>query len=63
MARPGSARQAQPAPRGAVSIAAVHPGPFLETLVLFPEQRESAAFIKQMEDGNGAEAGFRPVTF
>lgn len=60
--RPGSARQAPPTPRGAVSIA-VHTGPFLESLVLFPEQRESLAFIKQMESGKGAEAGFRPVTF
>ncbi len=62
MARPGASRQPPPVPQGAVSIA-VHPGPFLESLVLFPEQRESAAFIKQMEEGNGAEAGFRPVTF
>ena len=62
MARPGASRQLPPVPQGAVSIA-VHPGPFLESLVLFPEQRESAAFIKQMEEGNGAEAGFRPVTF
>ena len=62
MARPGASRQLPPVPQGAVSIA-VHPGPFLESLVLFPEQRESAAFIKQMEEGNGAEVGFRPVTF
>jgi len=62
MARPGASRQLPPVPQGAVSIA-VHPGPFLESLVLFPEQRESAAFIKQMEEGNGEEAGFRPVTF
>jgi len=61
-ARPGSARQAAPTPRGAVSIA-VHSGPFLESLVLFPEQRESTAFIRMMEEGGGADAGFRPVTF
>jgi hypothetical protein len=41
----------------------VHTGAFLESLVLFPEQRESPAFIKQMENGYGADAGFRPVTF
>lgn len=62
MARPSTSRAAAPPPRGAVSIAA-HPGPFLESVVLFPEQRESPAFIRTMHEGKGKEAGFRPVSF
>ncbi|MFN7229658.1 MAG: hypothetical protein ACK5UG_11435 [Synechococcaceae cyanobacterium] len=63
MARPGSARQAAPPPRGQVSIP-VHQGAFLETLVLFPDQqRDSTAFIQKMNHGAGQEAGFRSLNF
>ncbi len=63
MARPGGA-MARPsgagrpaAPRGEVGIA-VHPGPFLESLVLFPDQSsEARAFIQMMD--RGADADFR----
>lgn len=61
MARPGAARQ-QAAPRGEVSIN-VHRGAFLETVVLFPDQREAPAFIDSMNRGEGAQAGFCPVRF
>lgn len=55
MARPSSANRRAQAPRGEVSIA-VHPGPFLETLVLFPEATLSRAFIAMMD--RGADADF-----
>lgn len=61
MARPSAARQA-PSPRGEVSIP-VHQGPFLETVVLFPDQREAPDFIQSMTRGKGADEGFRPVLF
>jgi len=48
MARPSAANRRAQAPRGEVSIA-VHPGPFLETLVLFPEATLSRAFIAMMD--------------
>jgi len=55
MARPSSANRRAQTPRGEVSIA-VHPGPFQETLVLFPEVTLSRAFITMMD--RGADAGF-----
>lgn len=61
MARPSTARQPA-SPRGEVSIP-VHQGPFLETVVLFPDQREAPGFIQSMTRGKGADEGFRPVLF
>jgi CRISPR-associated protein Cmr6 len=61
MSRPGSPKQSATAKRD-VSIE-VHPGPFLETLVLFPEMSQSPAFAQKMNQGEGADAGFRPVRF
>ncbi|MBM5799225.1 MAG: hypothetical protein FJ060_13905 [Cyanobacteria bacterium K_Offshore_0m_m2_072] len=58
MARPSAANRRQQAPKGEVSIT-VHPGPFLETLVLFPEASRSPAFIKMMD--RGADADFQPL--
>lgn len=63
VARPGGSRQPPAPPRGQVSIA-VHQGAFLESLVLFPGQLpESTAFIQLMNQGKGAEAGFRAINF
>jgi CRISPR-associated protein Cmr6 len=59
MARPSTARQA-PAPKGEVWMNH-SAGPFLESLVLFPEQRESPDFIKVMDRGD--DAGFERVRF
>ena len=68
LARPSVGR-AEPPPRHEVWID-VHQGAFLETVVLFPEQvvlfpeqKEAPAFIKSMNQGPGAEAGFRTVRF
>ncbi len=60
MARPSNARQQQPTPKGIVSMNYSH-GPFLESLVLFPEKRQSPAFIREMDRGAGAE--FKRVNF
>jgi CRISPR-associated protein Cmr6 len=55
MARPSTGSHAAP-PRGEVSIS--HwPGEYLESVVLFPEQRLSPAFIQVMNGGAGAEFG------
>ncbi len=55
MARPSTGRQAA-APRGEVSIS--HwPEEYLESVVLFPEQRLSPAFIQEMNRGGGADFG------
>jgi len=51
MARPSNARKTI-APRGEVWMNYAS-GPFLESLVLFPEQRQSTAFINVMDDGAG----------
>ena len=56
MARPSASNSRPPTPRGEVSIA-VHPGPFLETLVLFPEKTGSRSFIELMD--RGADADFQ----
>ena len=60
MARPSSANHRAQAPKGEVSIA-VHPGPFLETLVLFPEAKLARAFIAMMD--RGADADFQPLSW
>lgn len=54
MARPSAANYQPPAPRGEVSIA-VHPGPFLESLVLFPDKKRSRDFIALMDSGANAD--------
>jgi len=59
MSRASTTRQAA-APRGEVWMNH-SAGPFLESLVLFPEQRESPDFIKVMD--RGADAGFERVRF
>lgn len=63
MARPGASTarlsvtsRGPSAPRGEVSIA-VHSGPFLESLVLFPDRIQSRDFIALMD--RGANAGFQ----
>lgn len=61
MARPSASRQPA-SPRGEVPIL-MHQGPFLETVVLFPDQVEAPAFIQSMTRGKGADEGFRPVLF
>lgn len=58
MARPSAPNSRPAAPRGEVSIA-VHPGPFLESLVLFPERIQSRDFIDLMD--RGADADFQPL--
>ncbi|MDI9406963.1 MAG: hypothetical protein QM522_09690 [Chitinophagaceae bacterium] len=55
IARPSAPKQRPQSPRGEVSIA-IHSGPFLETLVLFPEATLSRAFIAMMD--HGADADF-----
>jgi CRISPR-associated protein Cmr6 len=54
MARPSAPTSRPPAPRGEVTIA-VHPGPFLETLVLFPEKTVSREFVTLMDRGANAD--------
>jgi CRISPR-associated protein Cmr6 len=55
---PSASNRKPPAPRGEVSIN-VHPGAFMETLILFPEQRLSKSFIEMMD--RGAKAEFQPL--
>ena len=60
MDRPSIGRQAAAAPRGEKSISHWQ-GEYLESVVLFPEQRLSPAFIQEMNRGAGAD--FSKVEF
>ena len=60
MARPSTSKQAASPPQDDASISHWQ-GAFMETLVLFPEQRLSGPFIQELNHGAGVD--FQPVSF